>query len=382
MNVGLALLHRSAKGHGKPGTGRLNSEVTLAARSRVLLFAWVSLLLAGCHGPVSSRPIGKEEKINIPFGLPSLTIPPENLPTADSIALGRRLFYDKNLSVDGTVACASCHMPSLDFTDGRNVSKGVGGAIGDRNAPTLLNAAYLPFQFWDGRAISLEDQAAGPITNTAEMNLQQTASVSKLADDPIYPNIFEKAFGSKQITMQRVENALASFERTLLSGNSAFDRYQYGSDKNAMSASQIRGLAVFLDPNRGNCAACHTIGPTSALFTDGRFHNTGEGATDSGEFGDVGRYHETKIATDQGAFKTPTLRNIANTAPYMHDGSLKTLQNVVDFYAGGGNSNPYLDSAMKTIHLSGQDRTDLVEFLKALTGAPPPNSGLPESNVQ
>jgi cytochrome c peroxidase len=305
-------------------------------------------------------------------------IPADNPPTADTIALGRKLFYDRRLSKDGSVACSSCHEPRAYFTDGQPVSSGVAGLKGVRNAPTVLNAAYLPFQFWDGRAISLEQQAGSPIENPIEMNQSHTAAVHQLNADPTYGLMFRAAFGSDDITIGRVEKALASFERTLLSGNSPFDRYEYGHDKKALSEAQVRGLAVFLAPNRGNCAVCHTVTGQSALFTDGKFHNTGEGVNEAGDFSDVGRYHETKVATDTGAFLTPTLRNIAMTPPYMHDGHLKTLKDVVDFYAGQGNSNPYLDKEMKSIHLSGQDRADLVEFLKSLTGDLPPNADPPQ----
>lgn len=292
------------------------------------------------------------------------------------------LFYDPSLSLDGTIACSSCHNPRRYFTDGDSVSSGVGGKKGTRNAPTVLNAAYLPFQFWDGRAISLEQQAGSPIIDPIEMREKDhAAAVAKLRTEPRYGPMFQRAFGSPDITMERIENAVASFERTLLSGNSAFDRYQYGGDKAALTPAQIRGLAVFLDPQRGNCAVCHIIAERSALFTDGEFHNTGEGVGDTGDFSDVGRYHETKVATDTGAFLTPSLRDIANTVPYMHDGHLKTLKEVVDFYAGQGNSNPYLDPQMKSIHLTGQDREDLVAFLQSLTGSMPPDSGPPQENA-
>ena len=248
---------------------------------------------------------------------------------------------------------------------------------GTRNAPTLINAAYLPLQFWDGRAASLEEQAASPITDPVEMNQTHEVSVSKLEKDQSYKTMFLKAFGPGPITIGQVQRSLASFERTILSGDSAFDRYEFGGDKNALTPTQIRGLAIFRDPHRGNCAACHSIGSSYALFTDGKFHNIGEGVEDDGTLKDIGRYHETKLETDKGAFMTPTLRDIAETGPYMHDGSLKTLKEVVDFYAGGGNSNPYLDKEIHAIQLSGQDRADLVEFLKSLTGAMPPNLGPP-----
>lgn len=353
----------------------LTIETGTAARLALLFGAL--LCVTGCKAPVNERPIGAVVQITPPLGLPPVPIPADNPPTAETIALGRRLFYDARLSKDNSIACSSCHNPSLGFTDGRNISLGVGGMKGVRNAPTVVNAAYLPLQFWDGRAASLEAQAAGPIANPVEMDQTHEVSVSKLELDPVYQAMFLKTFGSKQATMGRVLKSIASFERTLLSGNSAFDRYQYGGDKQALTPAQIRGLAIFMDPHKGNCAACHTVDATYALFTDGKFHNTGEGVADDGTFKDIGRYHETKVQTDQGAFMTPTLRNVANTGPYMHDGSLKTLKEVVDFYAGGGNSNPYLDKEMRGITLSGQDRTDLVEFLKSLAGTLPPNVGPP-----
>ena len=344
--------------------------------------ASVSLLLclvaSGCKRTVSDRPIGPEVQITVPLGLPPLTVPKSNPPTADAIALGRKLFYDKRISVDATLSCASCHDPHDYFTDGKNVSNGVRGALGTRNAPTILNAAYLPFQFWDGRASTLEEQAAFPIANPVEMSQPHAADVSKLGDDSMYRAMFKKTFGTEDVTIGRVEAALASFERTALSGNSPFDRYRYGADTTALTPAQLRGFLVYMAPTRGNCAACHSVGANSALFTDGKFHNIGAGVNDQGGFSDVGRFHETKIATDTGAFKTATLRNIAKTAPYMHDGSLKTLKEVVDFYAGGGNSNPYLDPEMKKIHLTAEDRADLVEFLQSLTGDMPPDVGPPQ----
>jgi cytochrome c peroxidase len=353
--------------------------MSVASNISVALVTGSLVLLASCHKQVSDRAVGPEISIQVPLGLPPVPIPPHNPPTADSIALGRILFYDKHLSVDGTLACASCHNPRYSFTDGLNLSRGVGGATGVRNAPTILNAAYLPFQFWDGRAISMEQQAAAPIVDPLEMHQTTTACVARLASEPGDKEIFKKTFGTSDITIGRVENALASFERTVLSGNSAFDRYEYAGDKSALTPAQIRGLSVFLDPSRGNCAACHSVNSHFALFTDGKFHNTGEGAGEDGEFADVGRYHETKVSTDTGAFKTPTLRDIAKTPPYMHDGHLKTLQEVVDFYAGGGNSNPYLDPEMKKIHLSAQDRLDLVEFLQSLNAQIPSSTGPPET---
>lgn len=348
-----------------------------SVKSPLVLLSSVLFLAIGCKSAISDKPVGAAIHIVPPLGLPPVPIPANNPPTADTIALGRRLFYDKRLSKDNTLACANCHNPQFDFTDGLQFSKGVGGATGVRNAPTLLNVAYQPLQFWDGRALSLEQQAASPMADPIEMNQSHKVSVSKLESDATYRAMFRKAFGTEDITLGRIENALASFERTLLSGNSPFDRYMYGGDKNALTPQQIRGLAIFMNPKKGNCAACHTINSNYALFTDGKFHNIGEGVEDDGTFKDIGRFHQTGIVTDKGSFKTPTLRNVAQTAPYMHDGSLPTLRRVIDFYAGEGNSNPYLDKEITSIHLTGQDRADLVEFLKSLTGDVPPNIGPP-----
>ncbi|MGH9691383.1 MAG: cytochrome-c peroxidase [Candidatus Acidiferrales bacterium] len=336
------------------------------------------LLCTGCRTSESDRPIGAVVKITPPLGLPPVPIPANNPPTAETIALGRKLFYDAKLSKDDSVSCASCHNPQHALTDGRKFSMGVGGAIGIRNAPTVLNAAYFPRLFWDGRAGSLEEQSGDPMVNPLEMDQPHKVTVSKVVSDQAYKAEFQKAFGPGPVTLVKIEKSLASYERTLLSADSPFDQYEYGGDKQALSPSAIRGLTAFMDAKRGNCAACHTIEKTYALFTDGKFHNTGAGLNAEGDFTDPGRYGITKSQADTGAFKTPTLRNVALTAPYMHDGSLKTLKDVVDFYAGGGNPNPYLDKEMKTIHLSGRDRRDLVAFLQSLTGKMPKDIGPPE----
>jgi cytochrome c peroxidase len=348
---------------------------------KALLPVGLLILAEGCsrRQAVNEKPIGSAVEIQAPLGLPPVPVPPGNPETAESVALGRRLFYETKLSADGSLSCASCHNPLTGFTDGHKHSTGVGGKTGTRNAPTLINAAYVPIQFWDGRAPSLEEQAGGPMANPIEMNQNHDVSVSKLQADPSYVADFGKVFGPGPVTIGRVKNAIASFERTLISGNSPFDRYQYGGDKQALTPAAIRGLAIFRDKNRGNCVTCHTIGETYALFTDGKFHNIGAAVNEEGELTDLGRFDETKTDADKGAFKTPTLRNAAKTGPYMHDGSLKTLKDVVDFYAGGGNSNAYLDKEIKPLQLSGQDRADLVEFLQSLTGDMPANAGPPEN---
>lgn len=354
---------------------RRNLFIGASFSGRTFLLLLISILAISCEArkalemaDESVHPVGASVEIEVPLGLPPSLIQGENRPTADSIELGRRLFFDARLSSDNKLSCASCHSPSLYFAEGRAVAKGVNGQFGTRNTPTVLNAAYNRMQFWDGRAASLEQQAGGPIANPKEMNQPHEVCVAKLSADPSYPAEFAKVFGPGKITMSKIEKAIAGFEQTLLSGNSPFDRYQYGGEKNAISPAAIRGLAVFTDKNRGNCTACHIIGQKFALFTDGGFHNLGAGMNANGELTDLGRYEQTRAEKDRGAFRTPSLRNVAKTAPYMHDGSLKTLKEVVDFYVGGGNSNPQLDKEIKSLQLSAQDRNDLVAFLESLTG--------------
>jgi cytochrome c peroxidase len=342
-------------------------------------FVLLTVALAGCarrEAPVE-KPVGATLQIAAPLGLPPVPIPANNPVTAETVALGRKLFYDPRLSTDDTLSCASCHNPLLGFADGRRVSAGFSGKAGTRNAPSVLNAAYAGHQFWDGRATSLEDQAAGPISNPIEMNQAHDACVSKIARDPLYAAEFARAFGPGPVTITKIEKALAAFERTLISGNSPFDRHYFRGDKSALSPAAVRGLAIFRDKARGNCETCHSIQGSHALFTDSRFHNLGVGVNSEGELTDLGRFDQTKVEADRGAFRTPTLRNVAKTAPYMHDGSLKTLRAVVDFYAGGGNSSPWLDPEMKPLNLTSAERDDLVAFLEALTGEMPADAGPP-----
>ena len=342
-----------------------------------------SLLICSCskdkekESTITARPLGAALTIQVPLGLPPLPIPEDNPPTVNTVALGRMLYYDPILSHSNNLSCASCHSPALMFTDRQRVSTGDAGMRGVRNALTILNAAYYPTDFWDGRANSLEDQAGSPMANRIEMNQPHQVSVSKLNGIAQYRLAFAKAYGPGPITIDKIQKAIASFERTLLSGDSPFDRYQYGHDKSAMNPAAIRGLAVFTDKTRGNCATCHTIGEKYALFTDGKFHNIGIGVDSQGELTDLGRFTITKNPADKGAFRTPSLRDVAMTAPYMHDGSEKTLKDVIDYYVGGGNSNSYLDKEIHPLNLSARDRADLVAFLRALTGTPPANAAPP-----
>lgn len=350
----------------------------------VLLLVAIALAIVLPHHSqrvaATANPVGTPIEIKAPLGLPPIPFPADNPPTVETIELGRRLYYDPALSVDSTVSCASCHHPEHGFSDGKRTSTGVQGKTGSRNSPTVFNSAYFEVQFWDGRAPSLEKQAEGPVQNPIEMAHTLDGVVSRLNADPTYKVQFAKAFGPGPITYQMVEKAIASFERTVVSGNSPFDRWKYGKDEKAVSESVKRGFEVFSSPKKGNCTACHLVGTDYALFTDNKFHNIGVGA-DIESISDAGRYTVTQKEEDRGAFKTPSLRNVALTAPYMHDGSLKTLKEVIDFYIGGGNSNAHLD---KNIHaldfLTGQERADLQAFLESLTGDMPAMAGPPSAD--
>ncbi len=322
-------------------------------------------------------PIGKPVQIKAPLGLPPVPIPPDNPPTAETIALGRRLYYDPILSLDYTVSCATCHSPEHGFADPNPVSEGVGKKTGTRHSPSVLNSAYSAVQFWDGRSPSLENQAEGPVQNPVEMANTLTVVEQRLNGDPGYRQAFAKAWGARPITYEMVEKSIASFERTVISANSPFDRWKYGRDEKAVSDAVKRGFIVFTAKDKGNCAECHTIGAKDALFTDNEFHNIGV-SVDMGQFIDVGLYAVTHKDADKGKFRTPCIRNVALFPPYMSDGSMKDLKQVIDFYIGAGNSNANLDKEIHVLDfLSGQERSDLLEFLKSLTGEIPPNVGPP-----
>ncbi|MCA2963571.1 MAG: cytochrome-c peroxidase [Acidobacteriota bacterium] len=300
-----------------------------------------------------------KDTFRVPLGLTPILWPKDNPYSADKAHLGRLLYYDKRLSADNSVACASCHAPDKGFTDQLPVSVGIRGQKGGMSAPTVINRGYGLLQFWDGRAGSLEAQAIGPIANPIEMGHSHDGVVRNLQQIAGYRQLFKASFGSEEVTIDRVAKAIATFERTVVSGNSPYDKYRAGN-KNALSAAQVRGLNVYF--NKAKCDSCHE-GPN---FTLNSFHNLGIGTEKANP--DAGRFAVTKNPADWGAFKTPTLREIAHTAPYMHDGSLATLEQVVDFYDKGGIKNKNLDETMKPLNLSAQEKKDLVEFLKALSG--------------
>jgi cytochrome c peroxidase len=316
------------------------------------------------HSPAPTPLEAAAEPFVLPLGLPSVPWPADNPYSSKKAALGKLLYFDKRLSSDGTVSCASCHVPEYAYTDGKALSVGINGHLGTRNAPTVVNAAYQSHLFWDGRAASLEEQCLGPLANPKEMTDDRDVHLAhrncheRILAIPGYRLLFFEAFGSETFSMKEVAQAMATFERTLLSGNAPFDRYRAG-DHSSMSILQIQGLAVF---ERVGCANCHG----GFNFTDGRFVNIGVGMDK--EHPDLGRYEISKEERDRGAFKIPTLREVAHTAPYMHDGSLKTLAEVVEYYNSGGTSNSHLSPLMQPLKLSDEDKKALMCFMEALSG--------------
>jgi cytochrome c peroxidase len=288
-----------------------------------------------------------------------MPVPEDNPLLPARVALGRALFFDRRLSADESLACATCHNPERAFADRRRVSVGISGAMGHRNAPTLVNRGFGASHFWDGRASGLEAQVLEPIQNPTELGGPLEAAVSRLDRDTAYRDAFLTAFGGP-VTSAHVARALASYVRTILAGDAPMDRFLAG-DHDALTPAARAGLDVFR--SRANCTACH-LGPT---FTDEQFHNTGVAWRD-GRLLDEGRASVTGRDRDRGAFKTPTLREIARTAPYMHDGSLATLDNVIDFYDRGGTPNPSLDPEIRPLKLTPFEKRALVAFLQSLSG--------------
>jgi cytochrome c peroxidase len=340
---------------------------------------------------------------SVPLGLPSIQYPENNPQTPEKIALGDKLFNDKRFSDTGEVSCATCHDATKAFTDSPlKVSEGIQGLTGTRNAPTVINSLFFETMFWDGRSPDLEDQALHPFVNPVEMGLKDHQPILDIVrSDPDYLKAFKDVFGKSGggITMTEVTQAIAAFERTKVSGNSPFDRWYYGGEVEALTPEQKRGFDMFI--NEGRCVSCHVIEQTQALFTDNRFHNVGVGINTiqndipelAGEYiaanlsaeevdvkvlgdqrsSELGRFALTTKFDDLGSFKTSTLRNIAATAPYMHDGSLATLRDVVVHYNNGGVTNEgdpvndFLSGGIRPLNLSDQQIDDLVAFLEALT---------------
>ncbi len=339
-------------------------------------------------------------EVELPEGLAAgasaIVIPEDNPLTRAKIELGRQLYFDKRLSSDGTISCASCHDPEQGFGAHTQFGVGVRGQEGGRNSPISYNRILSSLQFWDGRADSLEAQAVGPIANPIEMANTHEQAVKTLKGIEGYRIQFEKIFPKTGVHIDNVGKAIAAFERTIVTGKSPADVFEdyrafltnfkseiedlkafkeddpdsYNEfmkrkkafENSKMSESATRGREIFFTSERGNCTACHV----GANFTDEKYHNLGVGMDK--EKPDLGRYEITKDEKDKGAFKTPTVRNVALTAPYMHDGSQKTLEEVVEWYAKGGHANAHLSDKVKKLDLSEQDKKDLVEYMKALTG--------------
>lgn len=291
-----------------------------------------------------------------PLGLPPVVHPKDNPSTPEKVALGKQLFFDTRLSLDHTISCASCHDPAKGFSNGDQFASGVGGKKGGRNSPTVINSAFQKFQFWDGRANTLEEQALGPMQNPIEMNMKLDEILERLNKIEGYKQQFQKVFGT-DVTADSLAKAIAAYERTVLSGDAPYDKFKAG-DKSALSESAQNGLKIFL--GKANCSSCHS-GPN---FTDNTFHNIGVPGTDEG------RSAINKSVGDKGAFKTPTLREIARTAPYMHDGSLKTLEEVMAHYVKGGTPHPQLDEEIFPLKLTPEEVKDVITFLKEGLSSP------------
>lgn len=327
--------------------------------SRFRLAIWAGAVVLGAGPLYLMRAQTPAPTFRVPLGLTPIIWPKDNPYSPAKVELGRLLYFDKRISADGTLSCASCHDPKKGYTDQAAVSTGIRGQKGPINSPTVINRAYGMLQFWDGRANSLEAQAVGPMANPIEMGNTHPAVLTRINSIAGYRTKFKQVFGTDQITLDDIAKAIATFERTVVSGNSPYDKYKAGN-KAAMSAAQIRGMDVYF--NKAKCDQCHE----GINFTTNSFHNLGIG-TDKAK-PDAGRYDVTKRDSDWGAFKTPTLREIEHTFPYMHDGRFKTLAEVVDFYDKGGIKNKNLDEKMKPLELSAGDKSDLVAFMKALSG--------------
>src|SRR5262245_29366827 len=331
------------------------------ALAAAVLVALVCLPVGGARltagGETSAFP---KDGPKVPRGLVPIFWPKDNPYSPAKAELGWLLYFDKRLSADRTVACASCHDPKFAFTDGQPFAKGIRGQLGGRSAPTVINRAFSLDQFWDGRAKSLEEQAKGPIANPGEMGHTHDACAACIAAIPGYRKRFKEAFDTDEVTIDHIARAIATFERTVLSGDSPYDRFKAG-EKGALNESQKRGMDVFFS-NNARCDSCHE----GVNFTNGKYANVGIGMDKPTP--DLGRFVVTKQEADRGAFKTPTLREVSRTGPYMHDGSLKTLEEVVEHYNKGGIKNAWLHADVRPLNLTDQNKKDLVDFLKALSG--------------
>jgi cytochrome c peroxidase len=328
-------------------------------------------LFAAAESPPPSPPLtqgGAQALGPVKLGvLPPAPVPPDNPQTAEKIRLGKQLYFDARLSKDNTISCATCHSPTMGWSDAGPTSTGINRQKGGRRSPPSSNAAYNPLQFWDGRASTLEEQAKGPIQNPVEMGNSHEAVVQMLRATPGYVDEFKAAFGTSEITIDQVAQAIAAFERTIVTTDSPFDRYALG-DHQALTELEKRGLEIY--NGKGHCSCCHW-GPA---FSDGRFHNLGVPSTDPAK-PDLGRSEISERAADTGAFKTPTMRDVGLRPPYLHTGAENTLEDVIVFYnKGGGLQDRNLDPMMVPLGLSRSEITALVAFLR--TGLTSLNEGV------
>jgi cytochrome c peroxidase len=343
---------------------------------KFVLIVIAAALFSSCGARPSAADLDADNPVTPtpppPFGMEEF-FATGHQPDPGRARLGRWLFYDTRLSSDGSVSCATCHQPEFAFSEPRAVATGIGGRQGRRKTPSIVNLAartILPgipdpgtTFFWDGRATSLESQVLAPISDPREMGNPHPAMITTLSAIDGYRMYFAEAFGSPEITTERVAAALAEFVRTRRSGNAPYDRWSYGGEAKAMSREAQRGLDIF--SFRGGCGSCHA----GFNFSDGNFWNIGVGWDPKTQsFGDVGREAVTNRATQRGAFKTPGLREVDLHPPYMHDGSLATLRDVVEYYNRGGNKNPFLTPRLRPLGLSQADIDAVVAFLKTLNG--------------
>jgi len=336
----------------------LRRQFSFASMAAFLTLVLFPALLFPTFAPRKADP-AKTADFPVPLGLPPIPWPEDNGYSPARVELGKILFFDGRLSANGVISCAFCHGPGHAFSGSTALSSGVDGKTGVRHVPTLINRAWGKSQFWDGRAPTLEAQVIGPITDPDEMGMTVDQVVERLRRIPGYAPLFAAAFGDRSIDFDRVAKALASFERTIGSGNSAYDRYRLG-DKSALTRRQKAGLDFF--NGKGECAECHS-GPN---FTTEKFANLGIGMDQPNP--DPGLEAITKRRGDFGKFKVPTLRDLASRGPYMHDGRFKTLGEVLDFYAEGELPNPHLDTRLTPFYMDEQTKQDLLDFLSSLNG--------------
>lgn len=323
-----------------------------------LLFLSGLLLSCRVDDPLEEEdPGNKILTLNVPVGFPYPAIPSDNQPTQNKIDLGKKLFFDPILSRDSSISCGTCHHEDKLFTDALPVSVGIDGNHVPRNAPSLVNVAYQPYMFWDGGVPTIEQQVLAPISNPLEMDYDVNSVIARLNASEEYRNLFEKAFRSNP-SVYTLTRAIANYERSLLSTKSRYDRFLYENDTNALSTSEKNGKNIFFG-ERGECFHCHG----EYNFTDNSFKNNGLYLL----YPDSGRARITGLSSDVGRFKVPSLRNVEHTAPYMHDGSMAGLEEVVEHYSSGGNPHPNKSSLIQPINLTVQEKQDLVNFLKSLS---------------